>query len=162
MTKQFGDIALAAGGGTLIGMAVGLATVTIERWEGVRADPYRDIVGRWTVCAGETRVKMRRYSRAECAGLLDRALRNDFAPVVMDAVPGISERPYQFAAALSLTYNIGGKAFAGSTIARRFRAGDWRGGCDAFLAWNRAGGKAIRGLERRRADERQLCLTGLA
>lgn len=45
--------------------------------------------------------------------------------------------------------------------ARRFNAGNWRGGCDAFLMWNRAGGRVVRGLALRRARERALCLKGL-
>lgn len=44
---------------------------------------------------------------------------------------------------------------------RRFSAGNWRGGCDAFLMWNKAGGRVVRGLSLRRARERALCLKGL-
>ena len=48
-----------------------------------------------------------------------------------------------------------------SVEARRFNAGDWRGGCNAFLAWNRAVGKVVRGLTRRREAERKICLAGV-
>ena len=48
-------------------------------------------------------------------------------------------------AATRLSFNIGVVAFCRSTAARRFNAGDWRGGCDAFLAWNKArvGGRLV-------------------
>ena len=48
-----------------------------------------------------------------------------------------------------------------STAARRFNAGDWRGGCEAFLMWNKAGGRPVRGLTLRRQRERALCMKGL-
>lgn len=151
----------ALGGGTFLALAMAIATPLVERWEGTRLDPYQDIVGIATVCTGETRVEMRRYAPAQCAAMLRRTLQQDFAPAVLKAVPAFKDRPYPFAAALSLAYNIGPAAFARSTVARRFNAGDWRGGCDAFLMWNRAGGRVIRGLDNRRRDERKLCLTGL-
>ena len=47
----------------------------------------------------------------------------------------------QIIAASSLTYNIGVAAYNRSTVARRFSAGDWRGACDAFLAFSYAGGR---------------------
>lgn len=67
---------------------------------------------------------------------------------------------YEYDAALQLSYNIGPTAFCKSTVARRFNAGDYQGACDAFLMWNKVGGKVIPGLTKRRASERRLCLTG--
>ncbi|HZV17996.1 MAG TPA: lysozyme [Sphingobium sp.] len=151
----------ALGGGAFVALAMAIATPLVERWEGTRLAPYRDIAGIPTVCTGETRVEMRRYTPAECAAMLRRALANNYAPAVLKAVPALRDRPNQFAAAISLTYNIGEVAFARSTVARRFNAGDWRGGCDAFLMWVNAGGRRIQGLVNRREDERRLCLKGL-
>jgi lysozyme len=65
----------------------------------------------------------------------------------------------QFAAMVSLCYNIGPGAFARSSVARLFNAGDVSGAADAFGRWNKAGGKVLNGLVRRRADERALFLT---
>ncbi len=53
------------GGGAAI-LLIGL----VGAWEGKRNDPYKDIVGVPTVCYGETRVQMRRYSDAECKDML--------------------------------------------------------------------------------------------
>jgi lysozyme len=145
-------------GGGLIAMALAVAVPTIEKWEGTKTVPYRDVVGIQTVCTGETRVKMRVYTVAECKAMLMRTLERDFAPAVLKAVPQIANHPNAYAAAISLSYNIGTGAFAHSTVARRFNAGNWRGGCEAFLMWNKAGGRVIKGLDNRRRDERALCL----
>ncbi|MBB5985946.1 lysozyme [Sphingobium lignivorans] len=147
--------------GALIALAMALAVPTIEKWEGTKTTPYRDVVGIWTVCTGETRVKMRTYTKAECETMLKSTLDNEFAPAVRKAVPKIVEHPHAYAASISLSYNIGNAAFARSTVARRFNAGDWKGGCDAFLMWNKAGGRVVQGLVNRRQAERKLCLTGL-
>ena len=159
--RVFGAVGGALGGSAFVALALAIATPTVERWEGTRFAPYRDIVGIWTVCSGETRATMRRYTPAECEHMLRQTLESDFAPAVLAAVPALEHRPYQFAAAISLSYNIGAAAFARSTVARRFNAGDWRGGCDAFLLWVYAGGRRVHGLVNRREAERKLCLTGL-
>ncbi len=160
-TQVAGVLGGALGGGGFVALAIALATPIVVRWEGTRLDPYRDLVGVWTVCTGETRVAMRPYTQAQCDGLLREALESDYAPAVLKAVPGLRERPHQYAASISLAYNIGASAFARSSTARRFNAGDWWGGCEAFLMWNKAGGRVVAGLDRRRRDERSMCLTGL-
>ena len=64
---------------------------------------------------------------------------------------------HEFAAYVSLTYNIGVKAFCNSSVAKRANAGDYQGACDAILMWNKAGGKVLRGLENRRKEEKRIC-----
>lgn len=132
----------------------------VSAWEGKSNDPYKDIVGVWTVCYGETRVQMRRYSDAECKTMKADALV-DFAEPVLKRNPELRGRDNQLAAAVSLAYNIGSAGYNRSTVARRFSQGRWREACDAFLLWNRAGGKVVRGLDNRRRAERALCLKGL-
>ena len=65
----------------------------------------------------------------------------------------------EWAAFLSLAYNIGPGAFGKSSALRKFNEGDRMGAADAILLWNRAGGKVLKGLVRRRAAERALFLT---
>jgi lysozyme len=137
-----------------------LLTSTVALWEGKRNDPYRDIVGVWTVCYGETRVVMRPYSDAECSDMLAEGLA-DFAKPVLARNPELKGRDSQLAAATSLAYNIGAANYRKSTVAKRFSAGQWRAACDGFLAWRFAGGKEVRGLLRRREYERAMCLRGL-
>lgn len=148
--------------GTLIsGAAIALATPLIQKWEGRSLDPYRDIVNVMTVCDGETRVEMRRYSHAECDAMTAKAIQSDFGPKVLACTPSLRDRPNQLAAAISLSYNIGIGNYCRSTVARRFNAGDLRGGCNAITMWNKAGGRFVRGLANRREDERRVCLKGL-
>lgn len=150
-------------GGSLAGGAVAALAVAlslIQPWEGKRNDPYRDIVGVMTVCYGETQAPMRRYSDAQCAAMLQGRVERDYLAPVLQCVPGIVNRPAVAGAAASLAYNIGTKAFCNSTAARRFRMGDWRGGCDAFRSWVNAGGRRVQGLVNRREAERAMCLKG--
>jgi lysozyme len=62
---------------------------------------------------------------------------------------------------ISATYNIGVYAFCHSSMARKVNDGDLRGACDALLAWDRAGGREIKGLHNRRVSERAICLKDL-
>ncbi|UIJ46891.1 lysozyme [Sphingomonas cannabina] len=127
-------------------------------------DAYRDIAGIWTICDGDTaNVKPGlRETQAGCQARLERQLIAHAEPV-MACTPRLRERgrDYQRWAAISLAYNIGTAAYCGSTVDRRFDAGDWRGGCDAFLMWVKASGKIVRGLQLRRQREREICLRGL-
>lgn len=124
---------------------------------------YRDMVGVWTICDGETRGVTAGMieTPAGCAIRLDTRLA-EFAGGVARCTPALRGRDEEWAAATSLAYNIGLATYCRSTVDRRFDAGDDRGACDAFLMWNKAGGKVVRGLARRRAAERALCLAGLA
>lgn len=148
----------------VVGTAAAAVLVpTVMHWEGTRQVPYRDVVGVWTVCTGDTKnvTPGRTYTKAECEERLERQLIAHAKPV-MECVPGLTRnRPNQLAAATSLSYNIGPSAFCRSTVAKRFNRGDWRGGCDAFLLYRYAGGRVVKGLENRRRDERTICLRGL-
>jgi lysozyme len=64
----------------------------------------------------------------------------------------------EFAALVSLAFNIGCRSFARSTLLRRLNAGDRLGAAAEFARWNRAGGKVLPGLVRRRAAEAALFL----
>ena len=123
---------------------------------------YADIVGVWTICDGDTKGVRAGMVETEagCRDRLERQLVAHAAPVLR-CVPGLRGRDNQLVASVSLAYNIGTAGFCRSTAARRFNAGDWQGGCDAFLRWNKAGGREVRGLTLRRQRERALCLRGL-
>ncbi|MFP3385840.1 lysozyme [Tritonibacter sp. SIMBA_163] len=147
---------LAAGG-----VALASAVTFIGDWEGLRTEAYRDIVGVWTVCYGETKDVRSgdSYSKAECDAMLareivayetalDRCLTAD-VPMGMKV------------ALVSWTYNIGPAAACRSTLLRKANAGDLTGACNELPRWNRAGGRVIRGLTNRRMSERAMCLKAL-
>lgn len=140
--------------------AVPVAVTIIAPWEGRRNDPYLDIVSVPTVCFGETRVEMRRYSDAECLAMLNKAVE-EFANQVLQCTPILAYHPYQLAAASSLAYNIGIGAYCRSTAAKLFNSGDLRSGCNQFARWRKAGGVVVQGLVNRRKAEMELCMVGL-
>lgn len=146
----------------LIGAAALIVAPFTASHEGERHVAYLDPAKVWTICDGDTTDVRpgQRSDHAECMVRLDRQLAAHAQPVLR-CTPGLKGHPYQIAAAIDLAYNIGGPAYCGSTVARRFNAGDWRGACDAMLAWVYAKGRKLPGLVKRRQDERALCLTDL-
>ena len=145
----------------LVGASAATALIaTVAAWEGKSNVPYSDVIGVMTVCYGETQMPMRRYSDAECKAMLSDRLA-DYAGPVLRRNPELRGHDSQLVAASSLAYNIGAATYNRSSVARLFSAGRWREACDAFLKWNRAGGREVRGLTNRRKAERAICLNGL-
>jgi lysozyme len=154
------DVKRAATVGGAIVAALGLAVPLVQHWEGLRTTPYRDVTGLSTVCYGDTK-DVRARTPDECSVLLVARMAHDYAPAVIKCVPGLADRPHQLAASISLSYNIGSNAFCRSTAAKRFNAGQWAAGCDAFLLFRYAGGRPSQGLLNRRKSERELCRSDL-
>jgi lysozyme len=65
----------------------------------------------------------------------------------------------QWSALLSLTYNIGLRALAQSTLLRWLNAGDYTKAGEEFARWVYDGGQRIEGLVKRRAAEAELWFT---
>lgn len=124
---------------------------------------YLDIIHVPTICDGDTKdVKLGMTETPEgCARRLEAQLIAHAEPILR-CVPALRGRTNQVVASVSLSYNIGAAGFCRSTAARHFNAGRWRQGCDAFLLWDKAGGRRVRGLTLRRQRERAICLKGLA
>ena len=141
-----------------------LVIAVVGGFEGLRTVAYRDAVGIPTVCFGETRgVRIGdRYTPEQCRVMLgDRLV--EFAASIdacLSRPAAIPDKTY--AAFLSFAYNVGASAFCGSTLARKANAGDLRGACNELPRWNKAGGRVLKGLTNRRAEERALCLAGLS
>lgn len=141
--------------------AAALLTFTPAQ-EGRVLKTYRDIGGVLTYCDGATEnaVAGKTYTPAECDAQLDRDLERHAAGIAK-CIPMEHLTAGQKVAFVDAAYNIGVPAFCGSSMARRINAGDVIGACDALLMWNRAAGKEVLGLTRRRQRERELCLKGL-
>lgn len=143
-------------GGTLAGVLV-LAAALIQPWEGYEPEPYVDAVGVLTVCYGHTgRVQDKTYTQAECDALLASDMGIAWRAVERCIAGPMT--PGQAAALLSAAYNIGPSVVCGSTLQRKANAGDWAGACAQLDRWVYAKGKRLRGLVKRRAAERALCL----
>lgn len=142
-------------------LVVALALPMVSSFEGLRKSPYYDIVGVRTVCYGETRgVENRVYTKAECDNMLSGGLKDFYTamdPCLPDDLPARSTAMF-----LSLGYNVGTNAVCRSnTIQRAFAKKDYRTACNAINLFNRAGGKVIPGLVKRRGIEAEQCLEGL-
>lgn len=137
----------------------------IKKWEGFKADAYRDAVGIWTIGYGTTAMAGvgidpkpgMRITEAQAEEYLRRGV-DKFAREIRPAITApINEN--EFAAFVSLAYNIGPRAFRKSSALRHFNQGNKAKAADAILLWNKAGGKVLRGLVNRRNEERALFLT---
>ncbi|MDX7083440.1 lysozyme [Serratia marcescens] len=113
----------------------------------------------WTIGWGHTKgVKQGERITQEQA---EQFLSDDLAVFEL-TVNSALKRPMtqnQFDAMVSLAFNIGGSAFAGSTLVKKFNAGDDRGAADEFSKWKNSGGKVMPGLVKRRAAEREMFLS---
>ena len=135
-----------------------IAIAVVGAYEGISLTAYPDIVGVPTICYGETKnVKLgQTATKEQCDSQLSARLV-EFNQGVESCVTR-PMRDNERVAFVSLSYNIGVDAFCKSTVVRRFNAGDKAGSCDAFLMWNKAGGKVVQGLVNRRQKEREMCL----
>lgn len=150
-------------------MTVNKATIDlIKEFEGFRAEAYRDPVGILTIGYGTTAAAGvgidpkpgMTITEAEAEWYLQTAV-DKFAASIRPAITApINEN--EFGAFVSLAYNIGPAAFKKSSALRHFNAGDKAKAADAVLPWNKAGGKVLKGLERRRTAERALFLSPVA
>lgn len=139
--------------------AEGLAL--IKRFEGFRADAYRDAVGVWTIGFGHTAqagppavMAGMRVSREEAAAILAADVEQ-FATGVRAAVT-VPLSDGQFSALVSFTYNVGLGAFRGSSVLKAVNAGDFAAVPGRLALWVKAGGRTLPGLVKRRAAEAAL------
>lgn len=112
----------------------------------------------WTVGYGDTGPDVKPgliITQDEADARFARRLVREFEPGVAAALTRMPSQG-QFDGMVCLAYNIGVTNFKNSTLVRKFNAGDDEGAADQFLVWNKAAGKVMLGLRRRRAAERAL------
>ena len=136
----------------------------IKQFEGCKLTAYLDSVGVWTIGYGWTQpvdgkpiragmtIKQETAERLLKTGLV--SYESDVSRLVK---VGLTQG--QFDALVSFTYNRGARSLSTSTLLRKLNAGDYAGAADEFLRWNKAGGKVLNGLTRRREAERALFLS---
>ncbi|EPH9701167.1 lysozyme [Escherichia coli] len=136
----------------------------IKQFEGCKLTAYQDSVGVWTIGYGWTQpvdgkpiragmtIKQETAERLLKTGLV--SYESDVSRLVK---VGVTQG--QFDALVSFTYNLGSRSLSTSTLLRKLNAGDYAGAADEFLRWNKAGGKVLNGLTRRREAERALFLS---
>ena len=144
-------------GTSVMAAAIGL----VAAWEGRSLIAYVDPVGIPTICEGYTQgVRLGEVATpAQCDALTEQEVRKALA--VVDRSVSYPLPDHVRVALSSFVYNVGVGAYAKSTLLRKLKAGDVAGACQELDRWVYAGGRKLRGLERRRHAERQLCLSSL-
>ena len=114
----------------------------------------------WTIGYGSTfdewGVKVREgdvWTHEKALRAKEAAL-NAFLKALLSLSPKlILEPPRRIAAVLSWCYNVGMGNYRISTFKRKIDEGDWEEAAEQCLRWNKANGKVMRGLTRRRQAE---------
>lgn len=149
------------------GYHIGAAGVAlIKEFEGFPYEgrPYRDAVGVWTIGYGHTEgvgPNSARLTEPQAAKLLADDLDKKYAPFVVKYLKKYDYHPNQnqFDALVSFCYNLGPGYFErGRTMGDALASKDKQRIADAFLPYDKAGGRALPGLTRRRKAERALFL----
>jgi GH24 family phage-related lysozyme (muramidase) len=148
----------------------------IKSFEGCHNSPYRCPAGLWTIGYGhvlypdQARLKTPErasyplkpeHDRVWDADEIDSLLEKDLlrhSVGVRRLCPAAVDR--QLDALVSFSYNCGLGSLQSSTLRMKYNRGDYDGAAEEFLKWNKAGGKVLNGLVRRREAERALFLSG--
>jgi|TARA_R110000751_G_scaffold58667_2_gene123593 GH24 family phage-related lysozyme (muramidase) len=136
----------------------------IKKYEGCSLRCYLDPIGIPTIGYGSiwgldhSRLvsNHRDITENEAEYLLKRELLTTENAVARMVRTALTEN--QFSAVCCLVYNVGSGRFRSSTIKMKLNRQDFEGAANEFWKWRRAGGKILRGLVRRREEEKQLFL----
>ena len=148
----------------------------IRHHEGVRQNPYKCPAKLWTVGVGHVmfpeqgKLKidqrdaftppaeaMRKYSMEEVDGIL-RADLQRFERGVHTYCPCYLTQG-MFDALVSFSFNVGLGTLQRSTLRQKLLRGDKEGASQELLKYCMAGGKILKGLQKRRIDERAVFLS---
>ncbi|HDS5135182.1 TPA: lysozyme [Enterobacter hormaechei subsp. oharae] len=135
----------------------------LKSFEGCRLAAYQDSVGVWTIGYGWTQpvngvpVGKGMTITQDTADSLLRSGLVQYEKGVTGLVK-VTINQNQFDALVDFAYNLGVKALEGSTLLKKLNAGDYAGAAAEFPKWNKAGGKVLPGLVKRREAERTLFL----
>lgn len=133
----------------------------IKQFEGFKATAYLCPAGIPTIGYGHTGsdvtksdVGVKTISEEEALDLLRLDVKKAEDAVNRKVLVPISQN--QFDALSSFTYNLGEANLATSTLLKLLNQGDYEGAQKEFVKWNRAGGKILLGLTKRREAEAAL------
>lgn len=164
-------------GAGVIAAAMVIAVPFIGEKEGESLESYRDVVGVWTICNGETLGvgPGMKKTREECRELL-KSRTGQFMQGVANQLK-VPVSPATLASHTSFAYNIGAGGYKSSTTLRLTNTGDIAGGCRAMVNWSGLTVNGVRyncnkpenlkringcrGLMNRRNAEIKMCLEGV-
>lgn len=134
----------------------------IKHFEGVRTNAYKCSAGYWTIGVGHliTRdnVLPNEWKRTLSFREIDELLLSDLARFVRGVQRQLPMQLNQceFDCVLSFTYNLGLGCLQRSTVRSALLRGDKALAMQTLLRYCRAGGKIVKGLQRRRQAEVEL------
>lgn len=134
----------------------------IKMYEGFSAFAYLCPAGVMTIGFGTTRVngkpifENQKVTLDEANILLDQDLKK-YEDAVNTLVK-VQLTQNQFDALISFVYNLGADNFKKSTLLKKINANEFSEAAEEFIKWNKAKGKVLPGLTRRREAERLLFL----
>ena len=137
----------------------------IKEFEGCKLTAYICPAGVWTIGIGSTRYsdgsavkRGQTLANEEAALLLLSKTLASYEHAVNAIKVDLTQN--EFDALVSLTYNIGARNLANSTLVKMLKAGDPKSEiAQQFLRWDKANGKPLAGLTRRRNAEAELFLS---
>ncbi|TGX53942.1 lysozyme [Sphingomonas gei] len=118
---------------------------------GTGADP-------WTIGWGTTGADVKPgvvWTQQQCDDRLTKDLTS-FASKVSAVLGAAQTSQHQFDALVSFAYNVGVGNLSSSTLLKLHKAKDFAGAQQQFGRWNKAAGKVLAGLTKRRAAEAAL------
>ena len=112
----------------------------------------------WTIGWGSTGPDIKKgvvWTQKQCDDRFTSHL-GEFAGKVSKILGNTPTTQNQFDAMVSFAYNVGVANLSASTLLKKHKAGDYKGAAAEFARWNKAAGKVMAGLTRRRAAEAKL------
>lgn len=134
----------------------------IKNYEGCRLTAYKCPAGIWTIGYGHTGSHVKegmKISVAEAERLLTEDLHKFENGVSSYVKVPLNEN--QFSALVSFAFNCGLGSLQTSTLLKKLNAKDYSGAADELLRWDKANGKPLAGLTKRRKAERELFLASV-
>lgn len=133
----------------------------IKHFEGLRLEAYKCPAGVLTIGYGHTSEVFEGMTiseeRAEQLLIMDIA----DAETAVNTLVTVELNQNQFDALVSFVFNLGSGNFSSSTLLKVLNKGNYLECANQFRKWNRADGKVLEGLKKRRAAESLLFMSSL-
>ena len=125
----------------------------IKKFEGCELEAYQCSAGVWTIGYGHTKGVQKGdvWSQNHAEHMLEVELE-EFEEYINDYVT-VNLSQNQFDALVSWVYNLGPANLKASTMLKVLNSSDYEGVPAQIKRWNKAGGKVLQGLIRRREAE---------
>jgi len=128
----------------------------IKHFEGCELEAYKCPAGVWTIGYGhiKTAVEGMTITQHQADEMLIEEM-NEYEGYINNSVR-VDLTQNQFDAMVSWVYNLGSGNLNTSTLLKVLNSGDYAGVPEQMLRWNKAGGRVLEGLTRRRQAEADL------